>query len=68
MSAFTFKQLPRKSARDKIVRAFRDGDLVFTQSEYKFFGPKAGFDVFRFEDGKVVERRDAIEAIPPKTD
>jgi predicted SnoaL-like aldol condensation-catalyzing enzyme len=50
------------------VRAFRDGDLVFTQSEYKFFGPKAGFDVFRFEDGKVVEHWDAIKAIPPKSE
>ena len=50
------------------MRAFREGDFVFTHSEYNFFGPKAGFDVFRFEDGKVVEHWAAIEAIPPKSE
>jgi hypothetical protein len=34
---------------------FADGEFVVAQSEYEFFGPKVGFDVFRFEDGKVVE-------------
>jgi predicted SnoaL-like aldol condensation-catalyzing enzyme len=66
VSVFPYEQLPRKLARVKIVRAFRDGDFVFTHSEYNFFGPKAGFDVFHFEDGKVVEHWDTIEAIPPK--
>jgi hypothetical protein len=32
------------------VRAFEDGDFVFTHPD-DFFGPKVGFDVFRFENG-----------------
>ena len=60
------KQLPPNSAKVKTVRVFRDGDFVFTHTD--FFGPKVGFDVFRFEDGKVVEHWDAIEAIPPKSE
>ena len=43
------------------VRIFADGDFVVAQSEYEFFGPKVGFDVFRFEDGKVVEHWDNLE-------
>jgi predicted SnoaL-like aldol condensation-catalyzing enzyme len=27
-------------------------------SEYDFFGPKVGFDVFRFENGEIVEHWD----------
>ena len=42
------------------MRVFRDGDFVFTHTEYDFFGPKVGFDVFRFEDGKVVEHWDNL--------
>ena len=37
------------------VRIFADGDFVVAQSEYDFFGPKVGFDVFRFEGGEIVE-------------
>ena len=54
------KQLPPNSAKVKTVRAFRDGDFVFTHTEYDFFGPKVGFDVFRFEDGKIVEHWDNL--------
>ncbi len=43
-----------------VVRAFEDGDYVFTHTEYDFFGPKAGFDVFRFEDGLIVEHWDNL--------
>jgi predicted SnoaL-like aldol condensation-catalyzing enzyme len=42
------------------VRAFRDGDFVFTHTQYDFFGPKVGFDVFHFEDGKIVEHWDNL--------
>ena len=42
------------------VRAFEDGDYVILQTEYNFFGPKAGFDIFRFEDGKIVEHWDNL--------
>lgn len=48
-----------------VVRAFQDGDYVVTHTEYEFFGPKAGFDVFRFEDGKIVEHWDNLTEITP---
>ncbi len=44
------------------VRAFEDGDYVILQTEYNFFGPKAGFDIFHFEDGKIVEHWDNLMA------
>jgi hypothetical protein len=31
---------------------FEDGDFVFAHTDYDFFGPKIGFDVFRFENGR----------------
>jgi predicted SnoaL-like aldol condensation-catalyzing enzyme len=43
------------------VRVFQDGDLVFTHTEYDFFGPKIGFDIFRFEDGLIVEHWDNLQ-------
>jgi predicted SnoaL-like aldol condensation-catalyzing enzyme len=58
------KLLPKDSAKVKTVRAFQDGDFVFTHTEYDFFGPKTGFDVFRFEDGKVVEHWDNLQETP----
>lgn len=47
------------------IRAFEDGDYVFTQTEYDFFGPKIGFDVFRFENGLIVEHWDNLIEIMP---
>jgi predicted SnoaL-like aldol condensation-catalyzing enzyme len=58
------KQLPKDSAKVKTVRVFQDGDFVFTHTEYDFFGPKIGFDVFRFEEGKIVEHWDNLQATP----
>lgn len=52
--------LPEGSARVNVVRSFEDGDFVFTHTDYNFFGPKAGFDVFRFEDGLIVEHWDNL--------
>lgn len=49
--------------RVRIVRAFEDGDYVFTHTEYDFFGPKAGFDIFRFEEGLIVEHWDNLQEI-----
>lgn len=57
------KQLPKGSAKAKVVRAFEDGDFVFTHTDYNFFGPKVGFDIFRFEDGLIVEHWDNLQAI-----
>jgi predicted SnoaL-like aldol condensation-catalyzing enzyme len=60
------KQLPEGSAKVKVVRAFQDGDYVFTHTEYNFFGPKIGFDIFRFENGLIVEHWDNLQEITPK--
>lgn len=51
---------PEGGFKANVIRAFEDGDYVFTHTEYDFFGPKAGFDVFRFEDGKIVEHWDNL--------
>lgn len=56
--------LPKGSARVHTVRAFQDGDFVFTHTDYDFFGPKIGFDIFRFEDGKIVEHWDNLAETP----
>lgn len=58
--------LPKGSARAKTVRVFQDGDFVFAHTDYDFFGPKIGFDIFRFEDGKIVEHWDNLQETPPK--
>lgn len=54
---------PPQGFKAKVVRAFQDGDYVFTHTEYDFFGPKVGFDVFRFEEGLIVEHWDNLLAI-----
>ncbi|MEO0341334.1 MAG: hypothetical protein AAF242_19255, partial [Bacteroidota bacterium] len=56
---------PEGGFKAKVIRAFQDGDFVFLHNEYDFFGPKAAFDVFRFEDGKIVEHWDNMAAITP---
>lgn len=53
--------LPPKSAKVNTVRAFEDGDFVFTHTDYNFFGPKIGFDIFRFENGLIVEHWDNLQ-------
>jgi predicted SnoaL-like aldol condensation-catalyzing enzyme len=58
------KALPPKSAKVNTVRVFADGDHVFSHTDYDFFGPKIGFDIFRFEDGKIVEHWDNLQAKP----
>lgn len=56
---------PPQGFKADVKRAFSDGDYVVTHTEYDFFGPKAGFDVFRFEDGLIVEHWDNLAAITP---
>lgn len=58
------QQLPKGSAKVNTVRAFQDGDLVFAHTDYIFFGPKVGFDIFRFEDGQIVEHWDNLQEKP----
>ncbi len=56
---------PPSGFKAKVVRAFKDGEFAFTHTEYDFFGPKIGFDVFRFESGKIVEHWDNLAAVQP---
>lgn len=56
------KNIPQGSIKVNVIRAFSDGDYVFTHTDYNFFGPKAGFDIFRFEDGRIVEHWDNLSA------
>ena len=43
----------------KMVRTFQDGPYVFTHAEGDFFGPKVFFDIFKLEDGLLVEHWDS---------
>jgi len=60
------KNAPPQGFAADVLRAFEDGDYVFTHTRYDFFGPKIGFDIFRFENGLIVEHWDnLIEVQPP---
>jgi predicted SnoaL-like aldol condensation-catalyzing enzyme len=47
--------LSREDHRLKVVRAFQDGNYVFTQEDGLILGQNTFFEVFRFEDGLIVE-------------
>jgi predicted SnoaL-like aldol condensation-catalyzing enzyme len=55
-----------QGAKVAIRRVIEDGDRVALHAEYDFAGPMIGFDVFRVEDGKIVEHRDVLQTIPPQ--
>ncbi len=55
------RALPPGSARARTARVFQDGPFVFAHTEYNFFGPKVGFDVFRFDGGRIVEHWDNLQ-------
>lgn len=50
-----------EAAKVNTVRVFEDGEYVFAHSEYNFFGEKVAFDIFRFEDGYIVEHWDNMQ-------
>jgi predicted SnoaL-like aldol condensation-catalyzing enzyme len=58
------QQLPKGSARVRTARVFQDGPYVFAHTDYDFFGPKIGFDIFRFDQGKIVEHWDNLQETP----
>ena len=47
--------LSKEDRRLKVVRAFQDGNYVFTQEDGLILGQHTFFEVFRFEDGLIVE-------------
>jgi predicted SnoaL-like aldol condensation-catalyzing enzyme len=59
--------LKEMGTKVSIKRTFTDGDYVALHSEYDFFGPKIGFDIFRFENGLIVEHWDNIQDKVEKT-
>ena len=54
---------PTGGFKAKVLRSFQDGDYTFSHTKYDFFGPKAGFDIFRYEAGKIVEHWDNLTPI-----
>lgn len=59
-----FKRLAKTSPRVDIVRVFEDGDYVFAHTDYDFNVIEVGFEVFRFENGLVVEHWDNLQSKP----
>ena len=47
--------LPKENHPLKVTRAFQDGSYVFTQEEGQIFDQSTFFNIFRFEDGLIVE-------------
>jgi predicted SnoaL-like aldol condensation-catalyzing enzyme len=58
---------PSLTPKANTVRVFADGDYVVAHTEYNFFGPKIGFDIFRFEDGLIVEHWDNLQETVTET-
>ena len=59
------KNKPPEGFKAKVVRAFEDGDYAVAHTVYDFFGPKIGIDVFRFENGLIVEHWDNLIDVMP---
>jgi predicted SnoaL-like aldol condensation-catalyzing enzyme len=55
------ESLPKGGAKVNTVRVFQDGNFVFTHTEYNIGGPRIGFDIFRLEEGKIVEHWDNLQ-------
>jgi predicted SnoaL-like aldol condensation-catalyzing enzyme len=59
--------LKKRGTRVNIIRVIADGDFVALHVDYNFFGEKAGFDVFRFENDKIMEHWDNLQERPANT-
>lgn len=56
---------PEGGFKANVVRTFQDGDYAITHTEYDFFGPKIGFDIFKFENGQIIEHWDNFSDLAP---
>lgn len=54
-------QLKEAGTKANIQRVIVDGDYVALHTDYIFFGPKVGIDIFRFENGQIVEHWDNLQ-------
>ncbi len=59
-----FKRLSKTNPKVEIVRVFEDGDFVFAHTDYDFNVVEVGFEVFRFENERVVEHWDNLQLKP----
>jgi predicted SnoaL-like aldol condensation-catalyzing enzyme len=64
--AAVLAQLPSGAARVATARVIEDGDFVVAHTDYNFFGPKIGFDIFRFENDRIVEHWDNLQEKPDR--
>lgn len=55
------KYKPAEGYTTKVVRVFEDGNYVFAHSEGNIYGDKVFFDIFRFENGLIVEHWDNMQ-------
>jgi predicted SnoaL-like aldol condensation-catalyzing enzyme len=49
---------PEGGFKANVIRTFQDSNYTFTHTVYDFLGPKIGFDIFKFEEGKITEHWD----------
>lgn len=59
--------LKEAGTKVSIKRALVDGNYVVLHSVYDFFGPKIAIDIFRFENGLIVEHWDNLQEMVEKT-
>ncbi|MGH8477668.1 MAG: nuclear transport factor 2 family protein [Methylococcales bacterium] len=55
------KYKPANGYKTNVVRVFEEGDYVFTHSQGDLYGAKIFFDIFRFENGLIVEHWDNMQ-------
>lgn len=58
--------LPRDTTRSRVLRALQDGEFTAVHVDYDLWGPKAGFDIHRWEDGLIVEHWDNLQEAPSR--
>lgn len=58
-------RLPPEKIQLQTIRALEDGGFVITHTTGDVFGPHVSFDIFRFEDGLIVEHWVFSEALAP---